>query len=101
MAKLLAIREVLSWLNMSFDKVIIESDCMAVINALVSSSLDLSEFGILLHDCFLLRYFPPCPSIRHDELLIGWLMNLPGRSYPMRMDKSIGLRLCNLRMLLL
>ncbi|MBA0856086.1 hypothetical protein Goshw_023148, partial [Gossypium schwendimanii] len=44
MAKLLAIRDVLSWLNMSFDKVIIESDCMAVINALVSSSLDLSEF---------------------------------------------------------
>ncbi|MBA0619432.1 hypothetical protein Godav_028610 [Gossypium davidsonii] len=47
-----AIREALSWLkSLTFDNIIVESDCLLVISALSRPSYDFSKSSVLLYGC--------------------------------------------------
>ena len=52
-AELIAIREVLSWIKrLGYDQIVLESDALTVVKALLSSSTsDFSSFGSLVDDC--------------------------------------------------
>ncbi|XP_021592025.1 uncharacterized protein LOC110599762 [Manihot esculenta] len=52
-AELIAIREVLSWIKrLGYDQIVLESDTLTVVKALLSSSTsDFSNFGSLVDDC--------------------------------------------------
>lgn len=78
MVELLAIREALSWLkDLGFDNVVLESDCNDVIMALNSTSLNLSEFRLLLNIAFCCVHpFSTCHSSGLDGLLTRRLMSL-------------------------
>lgn len=49
----LAIREVPSWLQgLRLDQIIIETNCLRVVNSLHAQDIDVSEFGLLVQDCY-------------------------------------------------
>ena len=52
-AELIAIREVLSWIKrLGYDQIVLESDALTVVKALLSSSTsDFSSFGSLVDNC--------------------------------------------------
>ncbi|TYI33257.1 hypothetical protein ES332_A04G120600v1 [Gossypium tomentosum] len=78
MAELLAIQEILLWLkDEHFDNVLIELYCKYAIAALCLSTLNFSEFGVILQDCVMLKsFFQLLPYTGHDELLIRQITSL-------------------------
>ncbi|MBA0823499.1 hypothetical protein Goarm_020227 [Gossypium armourianum] len=56
LVKAFAIFEALSWLkSIHMENVILESDCLMVVNALLRLSIDVLEVGMLVHDYLMLK----------------------------------------------
>ncbi|MBA0759795.1 hypothetical protein Gotri_022628 [Gossypium trilobum] len=56
LVKAFAICEALSWLkSIHMENVILESDCLMVVNALLRLSIDVLEVGMLVHDYLMLK----------------------------------------------
>ena len=77
----MGLREALSWIkNLGFNRVIFESDLLQVAHALQKRVADVSEFGVLIKDCFI-------PFARSNLFFCGFYQKVKQCSCPYSCQK--------------